>query len=444
MPDPQDDLFGMPPLDLGEATGPQATLPSAPSSRARAKEFAPLLALLPIVAAKGGRAGVAALLQGFSQMRQQNQTTQRQDAQDAERQRQTAEQERHRRATLAQTTASNDALRRQQLIASFTGGLEGLESEEAARAYLQLFGPQAQAVGLRPETLEPIALEAVAPSRLQKKEATKVIEQAKKQYGDQAVSHSYALKDGTQATWEELNRRAGVTLGPTVPKTDVPNTLEEQQVADEMAVAAEKSGRALTRAEAAKIRQQVHQQWTEAGRRPEQPSAGTDPKKIATFNQIAGAFERSPLVRAADRTVVLSDAVKEIDANPSDPATQLKLAYAYIQALDTYQSAVREGELQNLGMLGTRLQQWVTTLNKVAFEGAFIPPAVAKNISQSAKQLVQTIDAGRKRKAQEFRSRAQVSGVGDMWDQFVAGSVPTEPPPPARPSRPPGQNPFRR
>jgi hypothetical protein len=214
MPDPLDDLLGMPPLDLGETmTMGQPPPPSAPSASAQAKSFAPLLALLPIVAAKGGRVGIASLLHGFQQARARNQQAERQAQLDAEAQRRQSEAERIRRATLAQTTANNEAQRRQQVLTNFQSGLEGLDNEEAVRAYLQLYGQQAQSVGLRPEVLEGFAMEAVKPSRLQKKEAEKVIESAKRQYGEQAVSHTYTLKDGTQANWEELNRRAGVMLG---------------------------------------------------------------------------------------------------------------------------------------------------------------------------------------------------------------------------------------
>jgi hypothetical protein len=151
-------------------------------------------------------------------------------------------------------------------------------------------------------------------------------------------------------------------------------------------------------------------------------SGGADPRSIALFNRIAGEYDRSPLVRAADRTLVLDDAIKTIEANPADPASQLRLAYSYIQALDTYQSAVREGELGNLGILGTKLQQWQMQLNKVASEGAFLPPEVAKNIARDAKQLVQVIGAGAERKRNEFKARATVSGVGEMWNSFVASS----------------------
>jgi hypothetical protein len=157
---------------------------------------------------------------------------------------------------------------------------------------------------------------------------------------------------------------------------------------------------------------------------PQQGGVMNDARKVATFNQIAGSYERSPLIRASDRTIILKEAADSIEKDPGNAANQLNLAYSYIQALDTYQSAVREGELQNLGTLGTKLQQLAVEANKVATTGAFMPPEVAKEIARSAKQLVTTIESGRKRKEQEYASRAKVSGVGDMWDNFVGGFAP--------------------
>jgi hypothetical protein len=172
-------------------------------------------------------------------------------------------------------------------------------------------------------------------------------------------------------------------------------------------------------------------------------SGGRSPREVATFNQIAGAYERSPLIRAADRTIVLKDAAAAIRRNPQDAAQQLTLAYAFIQALDTYQSAVREGELQNLGMLGTRAQQLALEANRVITSGAFLPPGVARQIAESADQLVKTIEGGRAQKLREYASRAKVSGVGDMWEAFVAGFAQPQTPATGGGSTPtPRRNPF--
>lgn len=144
------------------------------------------------------------------------------------------------------------------------------------------------------------------------------------------------------------------------------------------------------------------------------------PRQVVTFSGIANAADRSPLIKAADRTRVLDDAIKTIEQSPKDPAAQLRLSYSYIQALDTYISAVREGELGNLGELGTKLQQWKMQLDRVATNGAFLNPDVALNIAKDAKQLVTVIKQGRDAKMREFGARAQVSGVGDMWQRYTA------------------------
>jgi hypothetical protein len=165
---------------------------------------------------------------------------------------------------------------------------------------------------------------------------------------------------------------------------------------------------------------------------PQSSGAFTDPRRIATFNGIANAADRSPLIKAADRTIVLGRAIddilgnasKKITASPTDPAKQMNLAYSYIQALDTYQSAVREGELGNLGMLGTQLEQLGVAAKRTAFEGAFMPKNVAENIARAAKVLNDTIQEGAQQKRQEFRNRAKASKVEDLWDEAYPQAQP--------------------
>lgn len=166
---------------------------------------------------------------------------------------------------------------------------------------------------------------------------------------------------------------------------------------------------------------------------PRLSDQGFSPQQTITFNQIAGAYQRSPLMRASDRTVVLRDAAANIEKNPNDAASQLALAYGWIQALDTYQSAVREGELQLAGSIATRWQTLQMEANKVATQGAIMPPDVAKLMAANSRELIRTIESGKKQKEREFASQAKVSGVGDMWDKYVAGfsPEPTTPPPAA-------------
>lgn len=77
--------------------------------------------------------------------------------------------------------------------------------------------------------------------------------------------------------------------------------------------------------------------WVRTGESRDKTGQMTDPRRIATFNGIANAADRSPFIKTADRTIVLEQAYKDIESDPSDPAKQMNLAYSYIQALDTYQ-----------------------------------------------------------------------------------------------------------
>jgi hypothetical protein len=447
MADPLDDTLGLPPLDLGETMAMGQPPPqSAPSARSRAKDFAPLLALLPIVAAKGGQAGVAALLHGFQQSRAQGQQTERQAQMDAERQRQVSEQERLRRAQLAQTTANNEAQRRQQVMTSFQTGLENLDNEDAVRAYLQLYGQQAQSVGLRPEVLEGFAMEAVKPSRLQQREASKVIESAKKQYGDQAVSHTYTLKDGTQATWEELNRRAGVGLGAPVAKVDVPNTPEEQFYQQ---FAAENGAQAFAALPTAK-QAQARKQWMQADDRPITVNTGAaDQRTNARIDRIVTSFNAHPLVKEFNEVQAQQGIIKSIVDSPWSGPGDMAAVFAFMKALDP-SSVVRETEYDNAAKSGNIFTGWAARFNgAINPNGGFLSDRVRRD-------FLRTINARMDVKGKQYQNlRKQLvervdrikSGAAETGDEalidYSSGSIDAAPSR-APVSAPAGGNPFRR
>jgi hypothetical protein len=166
--------------------------------------------------------------------------------------------------------------------------------------------------------------------------------------------------------------------------------------------------------------------------------AGFSRADTVTFNQVLGKYRSSKLVQAAARTPVLEDSVKAIRENPSDPTRQLNLGYSWIQALDTYQSAVREGELQNIGSLGTYWQKLYMEAQKalpvsMGGQGAVMPPEIAQAIADNSERLIATINAGKKSAMKDFASQARVAGVGDMWDQYVSGINDTSTAPGANP-----------
>lgn len=152
--------------------------------------------------------------------------------------------------------------------------------------------------------------------------------------------------------------------------------------------------------------------------------SGTDmtPQDRSAINTIIGRYQASPLIKAKDRLVTLESNIRQIAANPTNAAAQLALGYSFVQALDTYQSAVREGELRNLNTIDSKignLQLWAQQMTK----GELMRPEVATQIAQAAAELSRAIRTGYTQKQAEFGSQAKVNGpaVDAAWQQFVAG-----------------------
>jgi hypothetical protein len=145
-----------------------------------------------------------------------------------------------------------------------------------------------------------------------------------------------------------------------------------------------------------------------------------NPKKQAAFNQIVNKYSASPLIKASDRTVVLKGTVDALRADPSNGSKQLSLVYGFVQALDTYQSAVREGELSLVNSIDSKVGQlsnWVSQIQN----GQVVRPEVAKQIADAADQLIDYISQGAQQKEQMFASQARVNGIEDAWTDFRSG-----------------------
>lgn len=145
--------------------------------------------------------------------------------------------------------------------------------------------------------------------------------------------------------------------------------------------------------------------------------------QASMLNNIITRYEKSPLIQAVDRTPILSKSIQSIYANPSDAALQMNLSYAYIQALDTYQSAVREGELSNLNTIDSRIGDIQKEITKIT-SGQIVRPETAIKIADAANELVTTIKSAAKNKAQSYRSNAAVFGLEDQWDAYTEGFTP--------------------
>lgn len=145
-------------------------------------------------------------------------------------------------------------------------------------------------------------------------------------------------------------------------------------------------------------------------------------KQKTIFNQIVSKYNASPLIMAADRTITLKNSIDQVEKDPSNGTLQLNLVYSYIQALDTYQSAVREGELGLVNSIDSTIGKLKNDIQKIQ-NGQIVRPDVAKKIASAAKVIINTISEGAKAKEKSFASQANVNGVGDLWKEYQGGFV---------------------
>lgn len=142
--------------------------------------------------------------------------------------------------------------------------------------------------------------------------------------------------------------------------------------------------------------------------------------QASMFNSIVSQYNRSPLVQALDRTPVLKGSIEAIRKNPSDGATQLNLVYSYVQALDTYQSAVREGELGLVNSIDSKVGQLGNFVSQVQ-NGQIVRPEAILQIADAANNILTTIEGSARRKAKSFESQANTVGLGDAWKSYTGG-----------------------
>lgn len=404
MADPIDFGLGneLPPLDLGETLGATSVPQSAPNPRQQAKDFAPLLALLPIAIAKGGRVGVAALLQGFQRAREQNRQIGRQESQDQQRTNQIQAQEQYRRDALEQQRQLAEAQRRQQFTQSFTTGLESLNTPEAVRAYLALRVPEGQALGLNPARLEGFAMEQMTPTRLQKKEATRVIEEATKTYKENAPQHVYTLADGTQANWDELNRRAGVTVGASAPEAaggELTKSSLEVQAAAALARGDMETYNRLLKVKkemgAADDRPpdptlQAIRELTLAQQRQLQESGGLTPAKFSQAQALANDFQQETKEFWTQRNAY--QRVLASNPSPTSPAGHMALIFAYMKLLDP-NSVVRETEYAN-AQNASAVPDRIRNLYNATINGSILTPRQIADFKNQAKAIYEGAKRG--------------------------------------------------
>lgn len=147
--------------------------------------------------------------------------------------------------------------------------------------------------------------------------------------------------------------------------------------------------------------------------------SGLNTKETAVFNSLADKQNKSPLIMANDRTIVLKTIAKELKSNPKSSSLQLSFIYSFIQMLDTYQSAVREGEIGL--MQGTQgLADKIRVLPDQINQGTILSDKVINNYINTANILTNSIQSAANVKKKQFSAQAAANGsnVKNAWDSY--------------------------
>jgi len=147
---------------------------------------------------------------------------------------------------------------------------------------------------------------------------------------------------------------------------------------------------------------------------------GLTTQQIATFNSIVNKYQASPLVKAADRTLVLKTVSDELENDPTNAALQVSFIYSMIQALDTYQSAVREGEIGLIGSTQGVLDK-IQNLPAKIEKGSVLSTKKVDEYIKVAETLTDSITKAAEKKETEFSSQANVSGIAGAWTEYING-----------------------
>jgi hypothetical protein len=141
------------------------------------------------------------------------------------------------------------------------------------------------------------------------------------------------------------------------------------------------------------------------------------PRQATMLNSIINQANNSPLIKAADRAVVLKDSIDNARANPKQGYVQQNLVYSYVQALDTYQSAVREGEMKAVSNLDSLFGQFDNVIQKIN-NGQYARPEVVEQMAGAAELLYKSISKAAEQKDKSFAAQADVLGVGEDYATY--------------------------
>ena len=145
---------------------------------------------------------------------------------------------------------------------------------------------------------------------------------------------------------------------------------------------------------------------------------GLNSKQVAVFNSLVDKLNKSPLVAANDRAVTLEATTNALEADKQNSSLQVSFIYSLIQALDTYQSAVREGEISLVS--GTQgVSDKIANLPAKIAGGSVLSERKVQEYINVARLVKGAIKTGADTKMKAFEAQAKTAGVGEAFSGYL-------------------------
>lgn len=146
---------------------------------------------------------------------------------------------------------------------------------------------------------------------------------------------------------------------------------------------------------------------------------GTDmnTKQQAVFNTIVDKMNNSKPIQAQQRTDVLQNTINAVKSNPKDSANQLALIYGTIQILDSYQSAVREGEI-SLVQDTQGFKEKMNNLYDKVDNGSQLDQEAINRYVKLAQSMINTTRETAELQKNNYRAQAQINGIQKPFSEY--------------------------
>ena len=401
--------------------------------------FARLAALIPIAMAKGGRAGVAGLIQGYQQglarkqqMAQQQQSLgfnqQRAMAQDAMAERRLGMDEQTLALRQQQMAAEQQERQRAQFLeqAAALGAID--QSPEAAMQALSGLAPQASALGVPQVALE--SQFAVTPSAREMRQlrgAVARVDAEMKGKADQDSIEDMTINLPTGKQVKVRDARA-ILSGATGAPKPAPSSVGNSDFSRSLARYAAKIGKKpedLTFDEEQAARKAIE---AVTPPRVQQYTGDLPPRTQARVNQLSDAFRKDPAVVRANTIAESLNFVRSLSDTTTNPGDDQALVYAFAKAMDP-ESVVREGEYATVQKYA---QSWLSAFKfdamRVLNESQFLTPQARQQLKATIATRFQASKTSYDNVRREYAKQIdRETKAGDGLDRLVdyAAMMPT-------------------